>query len=157
MRITINQTNNLLLRREGSSEKMSKEIALKKLKTTCVFFKFSLVSILLLGFWEITLRHTLHWKSRILSQKKPSQSGFVCSLEESLELWRNFEKMSERGRVRPCWGVFNRLRGPPWAAEKEEEVQMEVWTGVQLEEQCEAAFQGPESMRPGPGWETMRK
>lgn len=107
MRITINQTNNLLLRREGSSEKIVKEITLKKLKTTCVFFKFSLVSILLLDFWEITLRHTLHWKSRILSQKKP-KSVWIClkfggkpwTMEE---FWENEWKRKGETLTRGFW------------------------------------------------------
>lgn len=41
----------------------------------CVFFKFSSVSILLLNLLRMNLKHTLHWKSWILSEPRETKAN----------------------------------------------------------------------------------
>ena len=143
MMIIINQTIYSLEGR-GLVENCPKKTHSESWKPLVCVFKFSPVSIVLLRLWRVALRRTLLGKYGFSAKGNHSQQfEFACSLERSPEPWRDIRETSDRGRVRPWKGAFASRRAPPWGAESEEDAQMEVGPGVQLESRAEAGMSVP--------------
>lgn len=86
--IIINQTNNLVIR----SEEMSKEITIKKFKTTClcppqIFFSEYFATKFLKNYCKTHLFIGSHGFSA--KENQSQQSEFACNLERSLESWKD--------------------------------------------------------------------